>query len=308
MEADVRAQVTISRFRAYGSLGWMRQGAAPTQISSVPQPAKCGFYVGENGAGSPLCPGNVVSREHWIGVDLGEDKQFLLRAGRIDVPFGIRNDEHDLLVRSTQTTRTNIHESQQYGVALYYGGQVVRGEIMAMLGNYVLNPDAYRERGYAGYLEVLVAPKAAVGLSSMVTYAAKDFLTPSLTNEVRQVHGLFTRYSPRRELVLLSEVDALVTTTSLPKTMGGLMPGVVAMVQFDVEPIQGVHVIATGETMAQGNVPMGPTGGLAHSWDVGAALLWFFAPHADVRFDLLALSMANSPTQFYLLPQLHIYL
>jgi hypothetical protein len=289
MQADLRAQVSFGRFRASGGVGYMHEGAQPTQITT-------------------RLKDNLVSREHWIGVDLGDDKQFLLRAGRIDVPFGIRTDEHDLLVRSTQTTRTNINESQQYGLSLYYGGQAVRGEIMALLGNYVINPDAYRERGYAGYVEVLVAPGAAVGVSSLVTYQAKDFVVTSLPNEVRQVHGVFTRYAPRREIVLLSEVDALVTTTSLPKTMGGLMPGVVAMAQFDVEPTQGLHVVATGETMAVGSVPMGPTSSLSHSWDLGFALLWFFAPHADLRFDFLTLSAANSPTQVYLLPQLHLYL
>ena len=151
MEADLKAQLTFSRFRAYGSLGYMHEGAQLTQLTH----SKTGFDT-------------LVSREHWIGVDLGEDKQFLLRAGRIDLPFGIRNDEHDLLVRSTATTRTNLNESQQHGVAFNYNGAVVRGEIMALLGNYQLNPDVFRERGYAGYLEVLVAQSMAVGASSLV--------------------------------------------------------------------------------------------------------------------------------------------
>jgi hypothetical protein len=291
METDLRAQVTVKRFRAYGGLGYMHLNASTTQITTRPTD-------------------NLVSREHWIGVDLGEDKQFLLRAGRIDVPFGIRTDEHDLLVRNTQTTRTNINESQQYGLALYYGGQAGRGEIMALLGNYVVNPDAARERGYAGYFEFNVASKAAFGLSSLVTYAQEDYLQTMFKKEVRQVHGVFTRYSPVTQLVLFSEVDAIVTTTSLPTDAGGLMPGVIGMLQADVEPVQGLHIVATGEAMAQGNMPstMGGAGALAKSWDAGLAVLWFFAPHADFRFDFVTSSVMNQPMQVYLLPQLHLYL
>jgi hypothetical protein len=304
MELDLKAQVTVSRFRAYGSLGWMRQGAQPTQISSVAQPANCGFYVGENGAGSPLCPGNVVSREHWIGVDLGDDKQFLLRAGKIDVPFGIRQDEHDLFVRNQLTTRTNINESQQYGLSLYYGGSIVRGEIMALLGNYAINPDAFRERGYAGYLEFNVAPKAAFGVSSLVTYAAVDYQN-STPHTIRQVHGIFTRYSPHPVLVLLAEADAWITSYT-----GATIPGAIAMLQADIEPVQGLHFVATGEAMVQSNVPVGPgmpniTGA---SYDGWGGILWFFAPHADVRFDAVAVSTLNGPVSVYALPQLHLYL
>jgi hypothetical protein len=310
MQADLKAQVTISRFRAYGSLGWVRGGAAATQVSSIAQPANCGVFVGENDQGptsthSPLCPGNVASREHWVGVDLGDDKQFLLRAGRIDVPFGIRFDEHDLLVRNQLTTRTNINQSQQYGLSLYYSGSLFRGEIMALLGNYVLNPDAFRERGYSGYLEFNVAPKATLGVSSLVTYAAADYQNPMLSHTVRQVHGLFTRYSPHEVLVLMAEADVWLVTSSPT----GTMPAAIATLQADIEPVQGLHLIATGEAMVQANVPgpMGPptTGASYGAW---AGVLWFFAPHADVRFDVVASSIFNAPVSIYALPQVHIYL
>jgi hypothetical protein len=306
MELDLKAQITVKRFRAYGSLGWMRQGGQPTQISSVAQPGNCGFYVGENtqpgGPPSPICPGNVVSREHWIGVDLGEDKQFLLRAGKIDIPFGIRNDEHDLLVRNQLTTRTNINESQTYGLSLYYGGSIVRGEIMALLGNYTLNPDAFRERGYAGYLEFNVAPKAAFGVSSMVAYAAVDYQNAS-PHTIRQVHGIFTRWSPHPVLVFLAEADAWITTAT-----GGTIPAAIGMLQADIEPVQGLHLVATGEAMGRADVPAGTTKTTDASFDGGGALLWFFAPHADVRFDVVASTLFNGALSVYALPQLHLYL
>lgn len=291
MEADFKAQLTLSRFRAYGSIGYMHEGASLTQLTH-------------------RANDNLVSREHWIGVDLGEDKQFLLRAGRIDLPFGIRNDEHDLLVRSTGTTRTNINESQQHGVALNYNGSVVRAEIMALLGNYQLNPDAFRERGYAGYLEILVAKSTALGLSSMITYAKQDYQTQA-PDTIRQVHGAFARFAPVEPLVLMIEANALITKAGQSAiATAGTMPGFVGMVQADIEPTQGLHLIFTGEAMASGGVVTSATSQstTTKSFDAYAGVLWFFAPHADLRFDFVAASVQDSPVSFYLLPQLHFYL
>ncbi len=296
MEADLKAQVTISRFRAYGSLGYMHEGATYAQLT--------------DNTGSA---GNLVSREHWLGVDLGEDKQFLLRAGRIDIPFGIRSDEHDLFVRSTYTTRTNINESQQDGLALSYTGQTVRGEVMAILGNYQVNPDTFRERGYAGFVEFSAAPWAAVGLSSLATYAGTDVVSQT-PHTIRQVHGAFTRLSvPGSPLVFLAEADALVNTSETTTTNpGGTHGGMVGMLQADIEPTQGVHFSVTGETWTQGTSTT-----LGQSESLYLTAFWFFAPHCDLRFDAV-LSWANSGPagstagpdgqSIYLLPQLHIYL
>ncbi len=295
MEADLKAQVTVSRFRAYGSIGYMAQNAQTTQITSFKNDPNCST------TGPTFCTGNLVSREHWVGVDLGEDKQFLLRAGRIDIPFGIRQDEHDLMVRNTATTRTNINESQQHGVAFSYSGEKVRGEIMAVLGNYQINPDAFRERGYSGFAEFSLAQWAAFGVSSKVTYAAVDYLDGT-AHTIRQVHGVFTRLVPVKPLVILAEADALIITSDL----GGTSPGVVDMVQADVEPTQGLHLIATGESWVQNNYPV--PGKLDMSYGAWLGALWFFAPHCDARFDFVASSVAGGPISFYLLPQLHVYL
>ncbi len=287
MEADLKAQVTISRFRAYGSLGYSYVGAQPAQITTN-------------------ASNNVVSREHWLGVDLGEDKEFLLRAGRIDVPFGLRIDEHDFLVRNTATTNTNINESQEYGLSLYYSGKIVRGEVMALLGNYLINPDALRRRGYSAYVELNVAPKAAFGFSSMVTYQGQDAVYQT-TREVRNIHGVFTRYAPVEPLVLLAEADAFILTS----LDSGTIPGFITMLQADVEPTQGLHLIASGEAMDQFNYPSVTTPGqtgASPSFDGGVAFLWFFAPHADVRVDLFAYSLNTQRTTYFILPQLHVYL
>ncbi|MFT3774307.1 MAG: hypothetical protein QM820_53780 [Minicystis sp.] len=291
MEADLRAQVTFSRFRASGTLGYMWEAGRTANITSRDEH-------------------NLSSREHWVGVDLGEDKQFLLRAGRINIPFGIRNDEHELFTRSTRVTRTNINESQQHGIALSYNGQIVRGEIMALLGNYQLNPDKFRERGYAGFVEFNVKEKLSLGVSSMVTYAKQDYLYQS-PDTIRQVHGAFLRASPVEPLVILAEADALVTTTGKTSiATAGTSGGFVSTVQLDYEPIQGLHLIATGETLVQTSVVTTSTspGVTAKSFAGWASALWFFAPHADLRFDFVAYSLMDGPVSIYLLPQLHVYL
>jgi len=293
MEADLRAQMTFSRFRASGTLGYMWQAGKAANITGRTEH-------------------NLSSREHWIGVDLGEDKQFLLRAGRINIPFGIRNDEHEMFTRSSQVSRTNINESQQHGIAFAWTGEKVRGEVMALLGNYQLNPDAYRERGYAGYAELKVHDRVALGVSSMLTYAKKDYVDPLHSGDtLRQVHGVFVRASPVEALVILAEADALITKTSgNPISTGGTTGGFVATVQADIEPIQGLHLIATGESLVQTGVVMSPTspGQTVKSFSGWASALWFFAPHADLRFDFVAYSLMDGPVGVYLLPQLHVYL
>ena len=252
---------------------------------------------------------NLVSREHWLGLDLGEDKQFLLRAGRIPIPFGIRTNEHDLFVRSTAITRTNFNESQQHGVSLAYNGAMTRWEIMALLGNYQLGPDKFRERGYSGYFELSLAPWASAGLSSKLTYAKTDYLYGT-SNPIRQAHGLFARLAPREQIVIFAEADATIDISTKSSTGGGTSPGGVGLLQADIEPIQGLHIIATGETWITGNtvLPGGTKPTTAKSFGGGGAIQWFFAPHADLRFGFLAATLMNGPVTIYMLPQLHIYL
>lgn len=292
MEASLKAQVTFGRFRASGSLGYQK---APMEAQITSRSMH-----------------NLVSREHWLGVDLGEDKQFLLRAGRINIPFGIRNAEHEMLTRSRNVTRTNINDSAQHGVAFAWSTSIARGEVMALLGNYQLNGDAYRERGYAGYAEFKVAEGAAVGVSSMLTYAKKDYIDPLHSPDtIRQVHGVFTRLGPKPWVAILAEADALVTTTG-PNAVstGGTLPGFVSTVQVDFEPVQGVHLMLTGETLIKGNVVLTSTSpGITQKSFAGwATAQWFFAPHCDARFDFVAYSLADSGLSFYLLPQIHVYL
>lgn len=276
MEADLKAQVTVGPVRASGTLGYSHEGGLPASITASTQD-------------------NLVSREHWLGVDLA-DGAVLLRAGRLNLPFGIRSVEHTLWARSS--TRTDINDAQQHGVAVAYSGQWLRGEVMAIAGNFQMGPDEFRERGYSGYLEAAVAPRLSLGLSSLVTHAQRDAFL--LKENLRQAHGAFFRASPFKSLVLLGEGDAVLQSPAGASTLVGYA----GYLQADVEPYQGVHLSATGEMAGAGTVSTPSVGG-------SVALTWFFAPHFDVRVDgvrqrLAGTTGATDVAMF--LAQLHFYL
>lgn len=66
---------------------------------------------------------NLIGREFWVGVETsGGDG--LLRAGRINLPFGLRNLEHTSFVRTA--TQTDVNEDQTYGVAFAISRPTVR--------------------------------------------------------------------------------------------------------------------------------------------------------------------------------------
>jgi hypothetical protein len=270
MQADLRAAVVKGGFRAYASAGFVNVQGSDASIS-----------------------GGFVSREHWLGWSFAEDA-LLLRAGRIDLPFGIRQIEHVFYVR--QATRTDLNDTQQHGVSLAYSGAFLRGEIMAIAGNYQISPDAYRERGYSAYAEIAPVTNAAFGVSSLVTHAKRD--VHIFVPNTRQAHGAFVRFAPARPLALLAEADFVADS-------GTSSTGYATLLQADVEPTQGLHLIATGENMKQG----GTVAGTSFSGWLGAG--WFFAPHADVRFDFNKQSAALGKghlNQTALMLQFHVYL
>jgi hypothetical protein len=275
MEGDLRAGIRAGGFRASVSAGAISTQGSLASIA-----------------------GPFVSREHWAGY-AWDDDAFMVRAGRMNLPFGIRSIEHPFWVRAT--TRTDINDEQQHGVSFDYTGSLWRGSLMAILGNYQITPDAFRERGYAGLFEMAPTPRLAVGISSLVTHAEKD-IDLGVPN-TRQAHGLYVRASPFKALVVLGEGDVVANTTSPTDAASSL--GFVSMLQADVEPIQGLHLIATGESLSPGGVAPKSSAG---AW---AAVHWFFLPHADVRFDFMYRSMAEGVVAIpvtSVLTQLHVYL
>jgi hypothetical protein len=279
MQADLHAAVNTARWVAAGTIGYAPRGATFASLS--------------RGVDS-----NIISRYHWLGYRLDEDATMILRAGRMNVPFGIRDVMHTLAVRTT--TRTNIDQQQQHGVSFAYSGEHFRGELMAILGNYQLRPDAYRERGYSGYLEWAPSQHAAIGVSSRVTHVCLDPKVP--VPMWRHAHGVFGRVAtPFEPLVLLGEADYVIDSPKeLPRRQG-----IQVMAQADLEIVQGLHYQMTGEVGDFGPHDVPPSYGAWWSF------LWFFASHADIRLDGSYQSLASEAgrvSDVILLAQGHVYL
>ncbi|MCL2448404.1 MAG: hypothetical protein FWD17_05605 [Polyangiaceae bacterium] len=252
MQADAYVDVKISRFRADGSIGYAPQGALAASLTGKPSD-------------------NLISREHWVGAELDEDGSWLLRAGRMALPYGIRMVEHNFLVQSL--TRVDINDTQQYGLALAVTKETFRAEIMGIAGNFQVHPDVFRERGYAGYFEYEPTTTLALGVSSMFTRATRDIVYG--ITDYRASNGAFMRFSPVTPLVILAEVDSVYQSL----TWHGHRGGWGGFVQFDYEPVQGFHTMLSFEGMngGQNGEPLSSGGWLS--------AVWFFLPHMDLRID-----------------------
>ncbi len=252
MRADLTADIVVDHVRAAGSLGYAPQGALAASLTDSPSE-------------------NFISREHWVGYEFGEGESWLVRAGRMAIPFAIRNVEHNFWVRTL--TRSDYNDTQQYGAALAFNVDQLRGEVMGIVGNFEVHPDDYRERGYSAYVEFAPVNTVAVGASSQFTRATRDIVYN--VTDYRQAHGLFARVSPYPELVLMTEVDWVYQSL----TWNGHRGGYAGFVQADVEPTQGLHFMATGEAMNSGSA------GEPSSFGGWVSSVWFFAPHLDLRLD-----------------------
>jgi hypothetical protein len=285
MQIDAYGELRpVDRLRLGGSLG----------VSKVDKnsPYATAAQITRNNDGNQY---NAISRSHWIGYDITDD--VLIRAGRMNLPFGVRMPEHTMWARAA--TRTDRESAQQHGVAVSYSAGRVRGEIMGIAGNYQISPDKFRERGYSLNAEYLLGLRTAIGVSSLVTHAADDRVLQTNKPQTRQAHGVTARLVPMDDIAILAEADVL--TTSQTKL------GYVGMVQADYEFVQGVHAMATGEVLDAGKsnatgATSLPGAGKAQlgGW---LTLGWFFFTHFDARVDLVF--RQDTPTTF--LSQIHYY-
>jgi hypothetical protein len=263
MRADLTADVKIGRFRAAGNIGYAPQGDLPASLTTAPDD-------------------NLISREHWLGVELDDDGALLLRAGRMALPFGIRMIEHTLWARAL--TRTDIDDTQEYGVGLSLSEEKFRAEVMGIAGNFQVRPDEFRERGYSGYAEYAPMTSLAFGVSSLFTRATRDIVYG--VTDYRYANGAFARYAPVQPLVLLAEFDSVYQSL----TWNGHRGGYAGFIQADYEPAQGFHVMLTGETMNSG------AAGEPASFDGWLSGVWFFLPHMDLRMDAIYSLLGTPPS------------
>lgn len=233
----------------------------------------------------------LVARNYWVGYELSD--ALLLRAGRLNLPFGLRIPEHTMWVRSE--TVTDRESDQQHGLGLALTEGPWRGELLLSLGNFQVSPDAIRERGYSAHVEYLLDPTLAIGASSMFLTAERDREVDG-GRRVRHSHGLTARYVVFQPLVLLAEADVLKVT--------GAGLGYAGMAMLDYEPVRSLHLAVTGEVLDHGEPPDGARVGDGKP-RLGTWLTanWFFATHFDARVDLvMRQNRANM-----LLAQLHFY-
>lgn len=235
----------------------------------------------------------VLSRSHFVGVRL--DRETLLRAGRLNLPFGLRVSEHVLWVR--EATRTDRESDQQHGLALAYTKGPLRAEGMVVLGNFQLYPDRYRERGYSASAEYLLRDTLAVGSSSLITRSNEDRFTQA-RQAVRHAHGIHGRWGLSPMWALLGEADVLKE--------GGRGLGYTALVQADYEPLRGLHFMLTGEALDLGALNGGASSPGNGEPRVGAwaSANWHFYSHFDLRLDILK----RRASPFTVQAQLHMYL
>lgn len=280
MQLDGQAAFHAGPVVAVGSLGYAPHAALGAALTHGPD-------------------SNLVSREHWLGAYLDEDHEMLLRAGRMNLPFGIRTIEHNLWVRTG--TRIDLNDTQQYGLSAAFASEHFRAEVMGIAGSLQIRPDVFRERGYAGYAEYIPVSRLALGVSSTIVHVKLD--EQLLRPEWRHAHGLMGRWStPWDPLVVLTEWDYVLESPQYVARR----KGVVGYAQADIEATQGVHFILTGEANNVSTTSAPP------SWAGWLSYAWFFAPHADIRVDNIFQSIASSGSQrtnaLSLVLQAHVYL
>ena len=284
MEADLEGQLTVAdRVRLNGSIGYVPAGDLPASLT-------------------PWAKDNIVSRVHWIGVDLGAENNWTLRAGRMNLPFGIRSVEHTYWVRTA--TGTDNDNTQQYGASVAYNGSAIRGEAMIIAGNFEVSPDEYRQRGYVGFAEWDGVERLTVGVSSLATHAGKDITLQ--TPAWRQAYGVFARWSPWTPLVLSTEWDTTILSQPATSRLAAQNTlGEAGMLQADFEVIQGIHLSTTAEFLNT-KVSSSPS---SYGW--WGTVWWFLAPRIDVRGDVVFQSLpagTSRTSATTLLGMVHAYL
>jgi hypothetical protein len=289
MMMDLYGQAQFGDFKIGGSIGGARVAAG----SPYARLAQVTTNQGKEW--------NLISRTHYVGYDIGS--ALSLRVGRMNLPFGIRIPEHVMWVRSA--TRTDRESAQQHGVSFHYVSDNWRAELMGIAGNYQLNPDQFRERGYSGFFEYFVSPKMALGVSSLVTIAKRDRqLLDDKASMMRMSHGATWRAAVSDKVVMMAEIDAL--TRSRHET------GYVGFAQVDYEAVQGLHFMLTGEMLDSGHrkavvgQPVSPRVAGEGKPKMGGwlSLGWWFLPHFDMRID----AVQRTAEKLQLLAQLHCYL
>jgi hypothetical protein len=285
MMMDLYGQLQFGSFTAGGSIGGARVAAGSPYARAAQVTANQGKEW------------NLISRTHYLGYEV--TPELLVRAGRLNLPFGARIPEHVMWVRSA--TRTDRESAQQHGLSVHYLAETFRVELMGIAGNYQINPDEFRERGYSGYFEYFLGTKTVFGASSLVTVAKNDRLVQDKASMTRMAHGVMLRSAVGHSTVVTAEIDALLRSR--------FEAGYVGFLQVDFEAVQGLRFMLTGEMLDEGHskaadAPARTAGSGKPRVGGWVSASWWFLPHFDVRLD----AIKRTAEDVSILAQLHCYL
>jgi hypothetical protein len=285
MMMDIYGQMQFGGFKVGGSLGAARVPTGSPYARAAQVTANQGNQW------------NLISRTHYVGYDITNELQ--VRAGRLNLPFGVRIPEHTMWARLH--TRTDRESNQQHGVSASYNHEKFRIEVMGIAGNYQISPDQFRERGYSGYFEYYATPKTVVGVSSLYTTAKEDRFVLDKATMARAAHGAMIRSTIGESAVIVLEADALFRSR--------FEPGYVGFAQLDYEVTQGLHFMLTGELLDAGysravDAPARAAGAGKPKIGGWLSAAWWFLPHFDIRID----GIQRTAEDLQILAQLHVYL
>lgn len=278
MRADLEAAVRFGNFVASGNAGYSEQGGLGASITRAPEE-------------------NLISREHWIGYDVA-DLGLFARAGRMNLPYGLRIIEHTAWVRAL--TASSINDHQQYGVAVSVATGPLRAEVMGIFGNFQLRPDDYRERGVSAAVEWLPLDTLGLGASTLHTY--RELHPRHLLPTFHHAGAISARWvTPFTPLVVFTELDYEFTSPKQDERR----EGGIGFLQLGLEAFRGLHLFVTGEAHNVGiNAP-------PISYAVWVSPVWHFFPQAELRLDNIYKNLGAETGRvevLTLLAQLHVYL
>jgi hypothetical protein len=227
-------------------------------------------------------PIGVGSREHWLSRDLGDG--WSVRAGRMVLPFGIRQPDH------TQYVREDFDfdkYDQSYGAEVDFRG--ARGSFFGnVFAGDLLLPSERQDRGVVltGVLDI--DGGAALGLSALGSLStARDRVAGSLFGRTPLFEGTYALAEVALQHLAANEGDATLSTVAEYLRLGWF-----ARPELDVFLEAGHRAFLNADGLTKERL------GLGANWQVSS---WFeFAP------QLLLEARSGLPNRVMALAQLHL--
>lgn len=243
------------------------------------------FYgsVSSRRAGADFSDRTAFSRHHWLQYRVSDELS--VRAGRMTLPFGIRQADH------TAFTRGDLgldKYDQSYGVQVDYNAERWAISAMGFAGNFLLGDPKVQERGLAATAAYLWVGRAAVGISLLGAVSELD---------QRLAAGVFARAKLIDHSYVLAEFDSQWRQS---KDGSRTQHDLLGFTRFGWFPWEWLDLYAeAGLKMTPGSSELTKV-----SASLGAA--WQILPWMEVGPYVRILHGPDGGTQFQVIDQLHI--